>query len=155
MLASFPSADGYLITWMAWHFMMSFCVGKTEKVRSGGLAVFRKNLHPQLVWERNLRLSGVHCAWGTGQTDLLPCLGSKTHFGSHQVVKEPHIYAAGWGCLWLQVQAGLSLWEIPLVPARGWCGEGGSRMKTAHDEDRLHGKDSNKCSGITQNWIIM
>ena len=46
-------------------------------------------------------------------------------------------YTATLGCLWLQFQAGLSLWEIPPVPAGGWCGEGWSRMKTACNEDRL------------------
>ena len=60
-------------------------------MRSGGLAVCRKNLHPQLGWERNLQLSGARGAWGTGQTDFVPCLRSNTHFGSHQVVKELHI----------------------------------------------------------------
>lgn len=49
-------------------------------------------------------------------------------------------YTATLGYLWLQVQAGLSLREIPLVPAGVWCGEGGSQMKTACDEDKLHWK---------------
>ena len=31
-------------------------------------------------------------SWEMSQRDLLPCLGSKTHISSHQVVKEPHIH---------------------------------------------------------------
>ena len=49
-------------------------------LRSGGVAVSRKNQHPQLECKRNLQLSGIHDAWGTVQTDLMPCLGQQDSF---------------------------------------------------------------------------
>ena len=58
-----------------------------------------------------------------------------------------HTYTAALGCLWLQVQTGLSLWEIPPVPAGGWCGKGGTaEWKMSVMEDRLHRKDTNNAA---------
>ena len=36
---SSPPADGLLITWMAWHLLMSLCVATTEKVGRSIVAV--------------------------------------------------------------------------------------------------------------------
>ena len=43
-LGSSPSADGLLITWMAWHHIMSFCVARTEKMGRSVAAVKCKGL---------------------------------------------------------------------------------------------------------------
>ena len=99
--------------------------GKWERrgyLWAGGLAISRKNRHPQPDWERNLH------KWDTW------CLGNRPNRlhalpGAERLIFDPirlwnsRIYTATWGCVWLQVQAGLSLWEIPPVPARDWCGE--------------------------------
>ena len=114
---------------------------------AGGPAVSRKTWHPQPDWERNLQLSGTHDAWGTGQTDLMPCLGQQDSFFNPIRWWKSHTYTAALGCLWLQVQTGLSLWEIPPVPAGGWCGKGGTaEWKMSVMEDRLHWKDTNNAA---------
>ena len=79
---------------MMWLQACTWWVGTRVCLRSGRPAVSRKNQHPQLGWETNLQLSGEHGAWGTDQTDLMPCLGSKICISSHQVVKEPHVCSA-------------------------------------------------------------
>ena len=105
-------------------------------LRSGELAVSRKNWNPQLGWKRNLQLSGVHGSPGNKPNRHRALLGAARFIfdlipsGSERISH----------CLCLWVQAGLSLWEILPVPAGGWCGEGGRRKKTSCDEDRLHGK---------------
>ena len=98
---------------------------------------------PQVGWKRNLLLSGAMVPQETNQTDLLPCLGSKTHFLSHQVVKEPHTHC----CAGLSLTPGPDRAELvgnPSSPCRRlvW-GRTDSRMKTACNEDRLHWKDTN------------
>ena len=113
---------GLFITWMAWHFIMSLCVARTQRVGIGVVSVKKKKkqaYHRELTvrnlkhdldtsvymvnrskegtWsqvdqlsaektgihsriERNLQLSGTHDAWGTGQTDLMPCSGQQDSF---------------------------------------------------------------------------
>ena len=84
-------------------------------------------------------------SWEMSQRDLLPCLGSKTHISSHQVVKEPCIRSA--------ISDYLAQQSLTPVPGRTepvgnsshprrrllWR-RTDSRMKMARDEDRLHGK---------------
>ena len=105
-------------------------------LKVGGLAVSRKNWHPQLGWKRNLQLSGVHGSPGNRPNRPRALLGA-ARLIFYLIPSDGEGISH---CLWLQVQVGLSLWEIPPVPAGGLCGEGRSRMKTACDEDRLHGK---------------
>lgn len=86
--------------------------------------------------KRNLQLSGVHGSPGNRPNR------PRTLLGAARLIFDliPSCSERISHCLCLRVQAGLSLWEILPVPAEGWCGEGGRRMKTACDEDRLHGK---------------
>ena len=121
---------------------------------AGAPAVSRKTWHPQPDWERNLKLSGTHDAWGMGQTDLMPRLrqqdsffipsGGKTaiHILLHGAVSDSRS-RHGWAC-------GKSLQSLQEA------GVGKDRKQDENcNEDRLHWKDEKKCSGIIQNWIIM
>ena len=104
---------------------------------------------PQVGWKRNLQLSGAMVPQETNQTDLLPCLGSKTHFWSHQVVKQPNIHC----------YMGLSL-----TPGPGRAKPVGNPSspckrliwgRREQDENcpwwrQTPWKDANKCSKITE-----
>ena len=138
----------HITRWVGWYQWAERVLG----VRWAGCQ--QEETAPQVGWKRNLLLSGAMVPQETNQTDLLPCLGSKTHFWSHQVVKEPHTHC----CAGLSLTPGPDRAELvgnPSSPCRRlvW-GRTDSRMKTTSDKDRLHWEDAKKCSGITQSWII-
>ena len=73
----------------------------------GQLSAGRTGTHSQI--EREICISGTHGAWGTGQTDLMPCLGQQdsffipsggetaTHTLLHRAVSDS-IFRQGWTC---------------------------------------------------------
>ena len=117
------------------------------------LTVSRKNQHPRWAGRETCSLVGQWFPRRQTKQTSCPAWGARLILYPIRWWKS-RTYTAALGCLWLQVQAELSLWEIPPVPVGGWCREGGSRMKTARDEDKTPPRDAKKCSGITQSWII-